>query len=53
MPHAQLMPYSDGAAVRGSRLTDVAGMLESYPLTQVYLRTGREIKEMGITSMFS
>jgi hypothetical protein len=32
MPHAQLMPHSNGAAVRGSRLkiaTDVAGMLES------------------------
>jgi hypothetical protein len=32
MPHAQLMPRSNGAAVRGSRLeiaTDVAGILES------------------------
>jgi hypothetical protein len=32
MPHAQLMPHSNGAAVRGSRLkiaTDVTGMLES------------------------
>ena len=31
MPHAQLMPRSNGAAVRGSRLkiaTDVAGILE-------------------------